>query len=179
MLIAISIISLFSYIKIPSQPSVKSASVITTISPITSPAVGHQTKTTGCVSQNGLPDKECTPGAVDPRVTQDNIHQTICVTGYTKTVRPPVAYTNSLKIQQISDYGYSDLNPADYEEDHLIPLELGGAPADPANLWPEPGIVPNSKDKIENLCHIKVCTNEISLSEAQYEIATDWQNACR
>ena len=25
----------------------------------------------------------------------------------------------------------------DYEEDHLIPLELGGAPADTHNLWLE------------------------------------------
>jgi hypothetical protein len=25
-----------------------------------------------------------------------------------------------------------------YEEDHLIPLEDGGGPTDPRNLWPEP-----------------------------------------
>jgi hypothetical protein len=28
-------------------------------------------------------------------------------------------------------------NPKDYEEDHLISLELGGAPRDPKNLWPQ------------------------------------------
>ena len=35
---------------------------------------------------------------------------------------------------------YADTNPiSDYEEDHLIPLELGGSPTSPLNLWPEPG----------------------------------------
>src|SRR5664279_936918 len=50
-----------------------------------------------CHIKGNLPDSSCTPGAMDPKVTQDNIDQTICVSGYTKTVRPPVSYTNSLK----------------------------------------------------------------------------------
>ena len=37
----------------------------------------------------------------------------------------------------------------DYEYDHLVPLELGGAPNDPRNLWPEPGASPNPKDELE------------------------------
>ena len=41
-------------------------------------------------------------------------------------------------MKQIAEYGYADTSTADYEEDHLIPLELGGAPRDPNNLWPEP-----------------------------------------
>jgi hypothetical protein len=127
---------------------------------------------------NGLPDKGCTPGATDPRVTQANIQQTICVSGYTATIRPPSSYTTNLKIQQIKEYGYTDINTSDYEEDHLIPLEVGGAPSDPANLWPEFGSIPNPKDKIENLCHQKVCDGQISLSEAQIEIASDWRTAC-
>ncbi len=36
------------------------------------------------------------------------------------------------------EYGYADRNPAHYQEDHLVPLELGGAPRDPRNLWPQP-----------------------------------------
>jgi hypothetical protein len=43
-------------------------------------------------------------------------------------VRPPTTYTNKLKAQQIAEYGYSDTSLSDYEEDHLIPLELGDAP---------------------------------------------------
>ncbi len=141
--------------------------------------LGVATKTTDCVSINGLPDKQCTPGAVDPTVTQDNLDQTICMSGYTKGVRPPGTYTNKLKLEQIGEYNYSDTNLKDYEEDHLISLELGGAPSDPANLWPELGASPNEKDKIENLCHQKVCSGQISLKDAQIQIATDWHTACQ
>src|SRR5579872_5329391 len=46
-----------------------------------------------CHEKNGLPDPTCTPGSIDPAVTQATILSTICVNGYTKTVRPPVSYT--------------------------------------------------------------------------------------
>src|SRR5215471_19094461 len=85
-----------------------------------------------------LPDPSCTPGSYNPNVTQSTIGSTICMSGWTATVRPPTSYTNALKVQGIADYGYSDTNVSDYEEDHLVPLELGGAPRDPRNLWPEP-----------------------------------------
>jgi len=104
---------------------------------------------------------------------------TICVTGYTAGVRPPSAYTDSLKKQQIVQYGYSDTNPADYEEDHLIPLELGGHPTDPRNLWPEPrfGAEPASKkDGVENALHARVCSGSTSLATAQRAIAEDWES---
>ncbi len=132
-----------------------------------------------CHIQGLLPDPNCTPGSTNQEVTQANIQQTICVRGYTKTIRPPASYTDQLKIQQIAQYGYSDTNPRDYEEDHLISLELGGNPTDPKNLWPEPGSSPNPKDKIENLCHEKVCSGQITLSDAQHQIATNWQTACQ
>ena len=31
-----------------------------------------------------------------------------------------------------------DADMADHEEDHLVPLELGGSPRDPGNPWPGP-----------------------------------------
>jgi hypothetical protein len=130
-----------------------------------------------CLSVNGLPDANCTPGAVDTNITQDNIQSTICVSGYTSTVRPSTSYTNKLKAQQIIDYGYADTNMSDYEEDHLISLEIGGSPTDPKNLWPEPYNIPNGarvKDKLENLLHKMVCEGSITLVEAQKEIATNW-----
>src|SRR6059058_3623199 len=85
-----------------------------------------------------LPDPACTPGAKNPDVTQSTIDSTICVSGWTATIRPSTSYTNGLKKQGIIDYGYSDTSMSDYEEDHFLPLELGGAPKDPRNLWPEP-----------------------------------------
>jgi hypothetical protein len=123
-----------------------------------------------------LPDPTCTPGAVDPNVTQANIDQTICITGYTKTVRPPVGYTDNLKAQQMAAYGFTD-TIRQHEEDHLIPLEVGGSPADPHNLWPEPGNSPNPKDKVEDFLHAEVCSGRVSLQDAQKRIATDWTTA--
>jgi hypothetical protein len=129
-----------------------------------------------CTSVNGLPDSKCTPGAIDPNVTQENIADTICVPGYTQTVRPPVSYTEPLKIKLMQFYGFSD-SLSNYELDHLIPLEIGGAPSDVKNLWPEARYgEPNSleKDGIENYLHDQVCSGAMSLSAAQKEIATNW-----
>jgi hypothetical protein len=155
----------------------KIAVLFVTITP--TPLVSIQSAQSKCQIKGVLPDSLCTPGAIDPKVTQDSIYQTICVKGYTATVRPPVSYTNKLKLQQITDYGYADRNPKNYEEDHLISLELGGSPSDPKNLWPEPGSSPNPKDEIENLCNKKVCSGQITLTQAQQEIASNWQTACQ
>ena len=179
----IILLAAFSYVFRDSQSLFKKATLIPfptitiAFTPTTIPT--QTTNTVFCQIKDNLPDSSCTPGAIDPRVTQDNIYQTICVKGYTQTVRPPVSYTNKLKMQQIKVYRYTDKNPRNYEEDHLISLELGGNPTDPKNLWPEPGASPNPKDKIENLCHEKVCSGQITLERAQQEIATNWPAACQ
>lgn len=124
-----------------------------------------------------LPDPACTPGATNPAVTQANIAATVCRNGFTASIRPPAAYTDALKRQQIIAYGYADQRPGSYEEDHLIPLELGGAPSDQRNLWPEPGAAPNRKDQIESDLRAKVCAGTTPLALAQQRIATDWTAA--
>jgi len=127
-----------------------------------------------------LPNPALTPGAIDPYITQLNIHQTVCVKGYTKTIRPPSYYTNKLKKRQIREYGYEDRNPKHYEEDHLIALSIGGAPHDPRNLWPEPRKSEwnaAKKDQLEFVLYKMVCREEISLSEAQHDMAADWIEA--
>lgn len=133
--------------------------------------------TSTCQTVNGvLPDPKCTPGAADPSVTQDNIDSTICVSGYTKTVRPPVSVTDPIKQEHMQAYGFTD-SPKNYELDHLIPLEIGGAPADVRNLWPESRYTDlNSydKDKFENYLHKQVCAGALSLKTAQNEIASNW-----
>jgi len=107
----------------------------------------------------------------DPKVTQDNIHTTICVSGYTATVRPPSSYTNRLKAQQLAaDPRYVDHDPSHYEEDHVISLELGGDPSDPRNLWPEPHPRSFTTDTAENRLHAAVCAGRESLQAAQTEI---------
>jgi hypothetical protein len=127
-----------------------------------------------------LPDPSCTPGSYNPDVTQSTVNSTICVSGWTATVRPPTSYTNPLKIQGIADYGYSDTNLSDYEEDHLVPLELGGAPRDPGNLWPEPRYgakTATTKDGVETKLKNAVCAGTITLSSARSAIRANWTTA--
>lgn len=153
-----------------------SAAATPTITAAASPSPPPTLPSSACVSKDGLPDSNCTPGAIDPSVTQDNIQQTICVSGYTQTVRPPVSYTTPLKIEQMALYGWAGPR-SDYEEDHLISLELGGHPRDPKNLWPEPYNIRHGareKDQIENLLHSRVCSGQMTLQEAQTAIATNW-----
>jgi len=135
-------------------------------------------------SQSPLPDPEITPGAVNPDVTQQTIETTICVRGWTRLVRPPESYTEPLKHEQIAEYGYSDRRLRDYEEDHLIPLELGGAPTDPRNLWPEPHEAPGdwgsyAKDRLESRLNDLVCSGALPLETARAAIATNWIDAYR
>ncbi len=73
-------------------------------------------------------------------------------------------------------YGDTD-SLKNYELDHLIPLELGGCPDCIVNLWPEPYNAPlgaHEKDKVENYLHDNVCSGQLTLIQAQNEIAADW-----
>jgi len=127
-----------------------------------------------------LPDPGCQPGALNPDVTQDTIDSTICVSGWTATVRPSSSYTTALKKKQIVEYGYSDTSASDYEEDHFVPLELGGAPRSELNLWPEPHYGDETsadKDVVENKLKKAVCAGDVSLEDAQNAIITDWTTA--
>ncbi len=101
------------------------------------------------------------------KVTQARIGKTICVKGWTAKIRPPASYTNALKKQQLSQWGYVDPFPAHYEEDHLISLELGGAPRSPKNLWPEPWPQAHKSDPKETAWKRKVCNGTLTLKQAQ------------
>ena len=107
-----------------------------------------------------------TPGVLNSDVTQATIGSTICVPGWTRTVRPPTDYTNALKLRQMRLYGETGSASA-YQEDHLISLELGGHPTDPRNLWPEPYPRAAQVDTIENDLNRQVCDGSLTLAEAQ------------
>ena len=167
------------------------------------------------------PDPVRTPGAANPQVTRRNIGETICNPRWsTKLIRPPAEYTSRLKREQLREYGdtvpqtrseiinpntgkvdttrcvpHSD-NMACYEEDHLIPLEDGGDPTDPRNLWPEPyntrvgGTIMGArqKDVVEAFVHDEICsgipgskknsyipaTTSVTLRRGQEIAAGDW-----
>ncbi len=131
-----------------------------------------------------LPDPRCTPGAVNPQVTEADIGSTICAAGFTSAIRPPERITEPEKAASAAAYGYAgSFHVAEY--DHLIPLELGGDPNDPANLWVEPPDDPhattftNAKDGLENRLRALVCSGRLTLSAAQQAIAGSWVAALR
>lgn len=109
---------------------------------------------------------QLTPGALNPHVTQANIGRTICHAGWTRTIRPPVSYTNDLKTKGLAEYHLRG-PPSAFQEDHLISLELGGDPNDPRNLWPEPYPRASAVDQIENELNHRVCAGSLTLAEAQ------------
>jgi len=125
-----------------------------------------------------LPHPNITPGSLNPAVTQENIASTICDHGWTKTIRPPASFTNRLKRQQMVQYGYpSEMDPRQLEEDHRVPLELGGHPTDPANLWPESWNGPrgaHAKDRIETAVKRDVCAGRLTLRQGQAIFLGDW-----
>lgn len=121
----------------------------------------------GCISTN-------------PDVTQATIGSTICVSGYTKTVRPGTSYTNGVKAKLLREQGLDESHMEDYELDHIIPLAVGGHPRKLSNLmlqsW-EGEDSAHDKDGLERRLQRMVCRGEVSLADAQRCIAEDWQ-AC-
>src|SRR5262249_27471904 len=121
-------------------------------------------------------------GVVNPDVTQTNVADTICKSGWTATIRPSASYTNALKREQLEAPTFKDKTPAHYQEDHFISLELGGHPRDPKNLWPEMWGTPSTpltargpfpsylvgaktKDRVENALHKAVCNGTLTLEQ--------------
>ncbi|MBV1702604.1 MAG: hypothetical protein KGQ46_12365 [Hyphomicrobiales bacterium] len=124
-------------------------------------------------------------GAYNPAITQGNISITICVPGFAKRQRPPRSLIARYKKKLLRRYNASHATRRslkDFELDHLIPLELGGAPFDRRNLWLEPWHVEGRngarrKDVFEGRLHRAVCAGKITLKAAQAAIAADWLQA--
>jgi len=118
-----------------------------------------------------LPKHSLTPGVFNYAVKASTIDTTICKSGWTATIRPAPSYTNALKVQQMQQYGETG-SPSDYEEDHFIPLELGGAPKNPKNLWPEPHSQSKITDPLETKLKRQVCKGTLTLKKARDAIRT-------
>jgi hypothetical protein len=128
---------------------------------------------------DGRAEVRCTPGATNPDVTLASIGKTICVSGWTAKIRPPVAYTNLLKTSQMIAYGETG-PPSEFEEDHLINLGIRGAPQDPHNLFPQPRTGPRPasvEDQEETQLQRDVCSGRTTLAAAQAQILTDWTHS--
>jgi hypothetical protein len=118
--------------------------------------------------------------ALNPDVDEDTIHKTICVSGYTKTVRPATNYTNGVKQKLMREAGIDPARTSDYELDHIVPLAHGGHPRKLSNLMLQPWDGPHGahiKDILEERLHQLVCHDSFDLTDAQVCIARDWE-AC-
>ena len=151
--------------------------------PMAAPGTCHLQYT---ASGEPLPDPACTPGAVDPSVTQANLPTTVCRKGgYTSSVRPPESITEPAKKQIMAAYGIPWSKASSYELDHLVELAIGGA-SDTRNLWPEPNTtrtatpsqyVHNDKDQVEQTAFAQLCSGKVTLLQVQTGMADDWTRA--
>ena len=129
----------------------------------------------GPAAAGDLPDPKLTPGKPDPKLTTG----TLCAKGFrTNSVRN---VPQALKAKVYAAYHMSRAKkPCPCEIDHLVSLEIGGS-NDQENLWPQPyGTKPwnaTVKDRLENRLHALVCGGQLSLEEAQKQIAADWISA--
>jgi hypothetical protein len=119
-------------------------------------------------------DSTLTPGAIE---TSDL--RLICQTGYSGTVRKQ---TTKIKKEVFKRYGINWRDHSMYEDDHLIPLSLGGS-NDITNRFPQfycpkvddkgkkvSGVTcfgAREKDVVENWSRHYVCNKEISSDEAK------------
>ena len=136
----------------------------------------HDAQTPGTLSSAdftaalSIPPAPVLSDMLNPDVTPATIRATICHTGYTTSIRPSATYTRAIKQLQIRAYGYADRRLSSYQEDHVIPLELGGIPNVRANLWPEPLARAGDDDRTENSLRVAVCRGAMSLADAQGRI---------
>jgi len=113
------------------------------------------------------------PGAINPDITQANIKTTICVAGWTATVRPPTSYTDKLKAALMAQFRMPGV-AGDEELDHRVDLAEGGAPRDPKNLWLEPWPDAHLKDRLEVLIHKETCSGKMTLAQGRAIFLGDW-----
>jgi hypothetical protein len=116
---------------------------------------------------------------LNPLVNEDTIGDTICVHGWTKTVRPSVNITNHIKRRMMFDIGVPSEGEPDIILDHRIPLSLGGSPDEKTNFILQPTDESHDKDRVELCLSRMVCAGKIKLSAAQNAIWSNWQTAAK
>jgi len=122
------------------------------------------------------------PGAYFADVTQANVDKTICIPGWTATVRPSTSYTQGLKKLMLTRAGLPAGDAIKYELDHFVPLALGGHPRSEDNLWLQRWDGEwnaRVKDRLERRLQMMVCARDVSLHVARTAIQHDWRAAYR
>jgi hypothetical protein len=132
------------------------------------PPLSQRTKDSGCALRGSLPDPECTPGAVLSTQASE-----VCDAAFASSVGDA---PQNLREEVYADYGLNSGASSSYPIDQLIPASLGGS-NDIANLWPSPlSPAPGFNEKAEAAVWLRqqVCSGNVSLQEAQRQMAADW-----
>jgi hypothetical protein len=132
-------------------------------------------------AQERSPSKE-PPGAFFADVTHANITTTICVPGWTATVRRSTSFTLALTRTMMIRAGLDPKNAIKYELDHFVPLAIGGHPRSEDNLWLQSwdgDWNARVKDRLERRLQVMVCAGQITLQSARQAVQSDWHAAYR
>jgi len=125
-----------------------------------------------------LPDRALTPGVVasaDAAI--------ICAPGYDRQTRPSAAEQAHNKALILERYGIARQHGNQYEDDHLIPICLGGDPHALENQWAQPWPAAHKKDEVEAAACRHVCATlrasgpdaaNLLLHQLQAAFAHDW-----
>lgn len=114
---------------------------------------------------------------LNPAVSQATITGTVCVAGWTRSIRPLVRTMRIIKAEMLIGIGVRNENRNRYQLDHQIPLALGGAPVDRRNLALQPVEFAKENDLVERCLVSAVCDGRLSLDEARIAIWRDWRAA--
>jgi len=106
---------------------------------------------------------------INPEVTQANIHQTICVQGWTATIGPTLVHRQS---EEAAAPGRS-LHGQEPCPLRRGPLHLARTRGQ-SSPFPPSLVGAKAKDKTETALHTAVCNGTLTLPEAQQIIQTDW-----
>lgn len=128
-----------------------------------------------------LQDSRVTPGAVNAGLIADpsgrphmvaGVEANLCAKDF-RTV--PYRHTSeATKKKACAEYGAQACPGPNWEVDHLISLEIGGAD-ELGNLWPQPIGEARVKDhQTEDVLPKLICSGKIGLKDAQTCIRGDW-----
>ncbi len=127
--------------------------------------------TLGLIIGLALPDRALTPGVVVRGITAAQV----CSHGYARRARHRYDREwRRLAAAVRREYG---IRGPGYRIDHLVPIEVGGAPFNIRNLWPEPIAESRLKDEVENAAHARVCAGTQRIEDAQRAFERNWTTA--
>ena len=123
------------------------------------------------------PDPRCTPGALNPQVTQATIGRTICSSGWTSTVRPPESVTEPEK-RTAWRLTATMVQSVVTSTTTSCRLSSAARPTILATCGPT-GSLAKPEGAVEDELNGKVCGRQMTLAQAQHAIVSNWVTLAR